>query len=126
MKEKVLAMANSSADWYLKNFNVLGIEEEKDSNWFYAVGKYDNSKKITVLCVAKKDSDCKTGFMGDLNRFAIIYAMDRCGLKIKWRNDYPIWPVWYHDRDAMEKFLSVYNPLIAKYGFDRKSILKVA
>ena len=121
-KKEVLAMANKSAEWYLKNFNVCGVEEEKDSNWFYAVGKYENSNRMTVLCVAKKNSDCKTGSMGTFYRFAIIRSMDLCGFKIHWKNDNPIWPVWYLNENEMDKFLSFYNPLIEKYGFNRASV----
>lgn len=122
-KKKVLEMANESAEWYLRNFNVLGIEYEKDSNWFYAVGKYENSNRVTVLSVAKKDSGCKTSVFWDLYRFSIIYAMHACGYKIEWSgNGNPIWPIWYLNTFEMKNFLFEYDNMISKYGFNRASV----
>lgn len=125
MKEKVLAMANETAAAYLEKFDVLGIEEEKESSWFYAVGKYKNSDKMDVLSVAKKDSGCETTVFWDFYHFAIIYAIHECGYKLKWMpNGNPMWPVWYLNRFEMKNFLIEYDKMIGKYGFDRVSVEK--
>lgn len=123
MKKQVLEMANDSAEFYLRHFNVCGIEYEKDSSWFYAVGKYDNSERMTVLSVAKKNSGCKTTNFWDFYRFSIIYAMHICGYKLKWcANGSPMWPVWYLNQFEMKNFLIEYDKMISKYGFTRASV----
>ena len=123
MNKKVLSMANDSVAWYLRNFNVIGIEYEKDSSWFYAIGKYENSNQVNVLSVAKKDSGCKTTVFGDFNYFAILYALHACGYSAKWTaKGYVMWPVWYLNRFEMQNFLIEYDKIISKYGFDRLSV----
>ena len=123
MKKQVLEMANDSAEWYLRNFNVCGIEYEKDSSWFYAIGKYDKSEQMNVLSIAKKESGCKTTVFGDFNYFAILYALHACGYSAKFTpKGYVMWPVWYLNQFEMKNFLIEYDKMIEKYGFTRASV----
>lgn len=123
MKKKALQLANKTAETWLKNFNVLGIEYENDSNWFYVVGKYENSERMSVLSLAKKNSGCVSSYFWDFYRFSIIYAMHVCGYKIKWAsNGNHIWPVWYLNTYEMKNFSIEYEKMITKYGFTRASV----
>lgn len=125
MNKKVLSLANDSVIPYLKHFSVIGIETEENSSWFYAVGKYENSQRVDVLSVAKKDSGCNTTNFWDLDRFAIIFAMHICGYKLQWTaSGSPMWPVWYLNSFEMKNFSIEYEKILSKYGFDRLSAEK--
>lgn len=125
MKQKILSMTDDKhAEWYLRNFNVIGVEQRgKNDNWFYVVGKYEKSNQVNVLCIAKKGTGCKSSVFADLNYFAIVDAMEQLNYKVLWtRNSYPMWPVWYLDEERFMKFHAVWKSIISKYGFDTKTI----
>lgn len=126
--QQVMEMTNDNGREWLRWHDkvILGIEERKEeSDWFYVVYRYKSDSKVYVLSTPRKDSECKAGSMGHLYRYALLVAIEEAGIQVQWKvtTDWPIWPTWYcQDEVKLRKFNERLDEILAKYGFDRKTI----
>ena len=121
--DKVKAMTNDSGREMFRwgDYEVIGIEDRKESNWFYAIVKYKGDKKggVYVLSMPKKDSGCKASHFSHRWYFALLVSQESAGIKVVWNNNgWPTWPTWIcRDEAKLQWFFSEYKTLLERYGF---------
>ncbi len=127
MEEKIKSMTNNDGINFMFRFDdyeVLGIEDRGEKNWFYTVVRYHGSQKVCVLSMPRKESGCKPSHFGHLEYYALLASIEFAGIKVVWaRQGWPMWPVWYcDDEQKLSTFRNKYREIIGKYGFDERTI----
>lgn len=122
MEKKIYEMTNAAGrkflDGCMKSAHLIGVEVSPSNitrKEFSVVYVANGQKYVCVLPDAgtKNDGSC---IFGTLERFAIITALERAGLKIVWRSGNPMWPVWYTDKDEFARFKREYDNIKRKYS----------
>lgn len=125
--EKCLKMTNDSGKEMFRwnDYDVIGIEERKNDNWFYAIVRFKCSPEgVYVLALPKKDSGCKACIFSHLWYFALLVSQEDAGINVVWNHkSWPTWPSWIcRDEEKLNNFSENYKALLGRYGFDRLSI----
>ena len=122
-KEKVLSMTNEFGKKFfgwISKYEILGIEKT-DSNIsrkeFTVIFKDSDSCVRAAIFPDADTKDDGTCLFGDLKHFAMCYAEQMSGVRLRLTNSgHLYWPVWYLGEEDFLRWKKFYDEMMQKYS----------
>lgn len=96
-----------------REFTMLYVSVNKDWN----TGKVKGKEVCAAILPDKDTRDDGTCFFGNLRHFAMCYAEDLSGVRLRLQNNgHLMWPVWYTEREDFLRWKSFYDEMMQKYA----------
>lgn len=106
--------------WHFENKEILGVENTKSNilrKEFTIIYRELQGDIYTAILPCAETSNDGCCFFGDIKYFNILFALEQNNIQPKWNpTGYVMWPVWYTSKEELQKFLSTYKELEAKYS----------
>lgn len=123
MKQTILGMTNEAGKKFfrwIEKYDILGIEKTNSDisrKEFTVIYRDSDSCVRAAIFPDSSTTNDGTCFFGDLKHFAMCYAEEKAGVRLRLRNNGSLyWPAWYLEKEDFLRWKKFYDEMMQKYS----------